>query len=199
MRPVDAQITLELNESERCTDEALVDIEVDRATEQLQFTGKSAHASTPDAGENAVDKAMAELEAIGYSNNAIAFYNAMLGFDLRGQKLGIACSDDRSGDLTVNVGLAYMTPAAGEFLLDIRYPVTADHEKLIATVKAALAPWNGQNATHSPPLNLPDDHPLVATLSNTYNEVMNATAFNRHGGGTYARLAQHRCLVLSSW
>ncbi|HHX37336.1 MAG TPA: M20 family metallopeptidase, partial [Clostridiaceae bacterium] len=171
-------------------DEAVVDVEVAGTVEQLRYAGKSAHASKPETGENAVDKGMQALAEAGYDNQVIQFYDALLARDHNGEKLGIACSDERSGKLTVNVGLARISPEKGEFLLDVRYPVTADSSFIIETVQKAVSPWNGscESPVHSAPLNLPDDHPLVATLMETYNEVMGTKAKPIGiGGGTYAR------------
>lgn len=64
--------------------------------------------------------------------------NALFDQDTRGQKLGIACKDEISGDLTLNVGtIRYKQNEEAKLGLNVRYPVTADGKDVKKELKAS--------------------------------------------------------------
>lgn len=114
--------------------------------------------------------------------------NALFDQDTRGQKLGIACKDDISGDLTLNVGtIRYSQNEEANLGLNVRYPVTADGEEVkkgIERIKGAAI----EKFDDSPPHHVSKDHPLVKTLQRVYEEQTGDPAhLIAIGGGTYAR------------
>ena len=80
---------------------------LDAAGEQrtIVTSGKSAHASTPEKGDNAIDKLMAALVSAGVESPLADFYAKRLMGDYHGGKLGCPLCDVESGRLTVNAGL----------------------------------------------------------------------------------------------
>lgn len=155
--------------------------------------GKAAHASTPEEGENAIALAFAELGAKQVSSEMVQWYNRYIGLETNGNSLGIAVSDEDSGALTLNTGLATFDGKEWELRFDLRYPVTSDAQSIIEKIRTLAASANitlefDEDADHTPALHLPHDHPLVSTLTDVYNQ---ATGENLSpigiGGGTYAR------------
>ncbi|MCY7474509.1 dipeptidase PepV [Bacillus safensis] len=167
--------------------------EVKSAADGLHFTlkGVSVHAMEPAHGTNAGIHMANFLCGHELDEQGLSFtsqINALFDQDTRGQKLGIACKDEISGDLTLNVGtIRYKQNEEAKLGLNIRYPVTAngkDVKKGIESIKgAALLKFED-----SPPHHVSKDHPLVKTLQRVYEEQTGDPAnLIAIGGGTYAR------------
>lgn len=167
--------------------------EVKSAADGLHFTlkGVSVHAMEPAHGINAGIHMANFLCGHELDEQGLSFtsqINALFDQDTRGQKLGIACKDEISGDLTLNVGtIRYKQNEEAKLGLNIRYPVTADGKdvkKGIESIKgAALLKFED-----SPPHHVSKDHPLVKTLQRVYEEQTGDPAnLIAIGGGTYAR------------
>ncbi|GMG79722.1 dipeptidase PepV [Bacillus safensis] len=167
--------------------------EVKSAADGLHFTlkGVSVHAMEPAHGINAGIHMANFLCGHELDEQGLSFtsqINALFDQDTRGQKLGIACKDEISGDLTLNVGtIRYKQNEEAKLGLNVRYPVTADGKdvkKGIESIKgAALLKFED-----SPPHHVSKDHPLVKTLQRVYEEQTGDPAtLIAIGGGTYAR------------
>ncbi|WP_144523994.1 dipeptidase PepV [Bacillus pumilus] len=167
--------------------------EVKNAENGLQFTlkGESVHAMEPAHGTNAGIHMANFLSGQELDQDGLAFtsqINALFDQDTRGKKLGIACKDDISGDLTLNVGtIRYTQSEEAKLGLNVRYPVTADGKyvkKGIEGIKGATL----LKFDDSPPHHVSKDHPLVKTLQRVYEEQTgNPAHLIAIGGGTYAR------------
>jgi succinyl-diaminopimelate desuccinylase len=158
------------------------------------FAGVPAHGSTPDQGANAIAPAMDAvakwLASQELSHPFVDFFNRRIGRETDGHSLGIACTDEPSGALTFNAGVVEMDEDRTELVADIRYPVTADREDLLAKMRAVAAPYGISVAVQSSqqPLHLDPASPTVATLTRIYREVTGRTEKPLSiGGGTYAR------------
>ena len=152
---------------------------------RLSAEGVSAHGSTPNKGENAILKI---LYAVKSSSEALAdLYDYFHATD--GSGLGLALSDDVSGNLTLNVGKVESTAEDLTFSLDVRYPVSYTERQVLDALQSAL----GENATVAVqgrhlPLHVPKDSELVKSLIDAYNEVTGESAEPiAIGGATYAR------------
>ncbi len=150
----------------------------------LAAKGVSAHGSTPDKGENAILKL---LFAAKSSNEFIAdLYDAFFKTD--GSGLKIACADEQSGALTMNVGYARTVGDEISFGLDIRYPVTVKEETILEAISSALPDATVTVDGRHLPLFVPADSELVTALIGAYNEVTGEGASPISiGGATYAR------------
>lgn len=167
--------------------------EVKNTADGLHFTlkGVSVHAMEPAHGTNAGIHMANFLCGHELDEHGLAFtsqINALFDQDTRGQKLGIACKDDISGDLTLNVGtIRYKQNEEAKLGLNVRYPVTADGKdvkKGIESIKGASL----LKFEDSPPHHVSKDHPLVKTLQRVYEEQTGDPAtLIAIGGGTYAR------------
>ena len=162
---------------------------------EKEFTGKTAHASMPYLGENAISAAMEYLAQMDPEDPVIDFYQKYLGFETDGQGLGLAFTDE-SGQTTVNVGLISINQTEARLNLDIRYPVTMDFHSELVRLQNEFAPTGITIVLkeESAPLNLGKDSYLISTVMDVYSEStgLDAEAVTR-GGGTYARSVPNIC------
>ncbi|WP_243291077.1 dipeptidase PepV [Bacillus sp. FJAT-47783] len=157
----------------------------------FHLEGVSAHAMEPNDGRNAgviLATFLAELQLDEQGEDFIAWIRHYFHKDTRGRKLGIACQDEVSGELTVNVGMIrYEANKHNEIGINIRYPVTKKGEeikiKLQTVPKASIIHFSNSN-----PHYVDEKHPLIQTLSRVYEEQTGDSAqLLSIGGGTYAR------------
>ena len=147
----------------------------------LKANGKSAHASTPELGDNAIVKVLKDLFAITgkrwYLNLAKKAVNDGSGIGLK--------SSDFSGEFTVNLGRIDTECELLKLWIDMRYPVTMSEEK----VKEGARKFDKDaKITLSAPLNVDENSNLVKTLLDVYKETTGSDKKPlRIGGGTYAR------------
>ncbi len=146
--------------------------------------GKSAHASTPSEGKNAL---IALLGAMGLAHPTYnRLYAAFCESD--GSGANIDFCDKESGSLTLNLGTAFIKDNKLCLTLDIRFPICTNKEELVAILKKELSGFDISVASLQPPLFVSPDHPLVKTLLNAYNKAMGTSEKPiTIGGGTYAR------------
>lgn len=125
----------------------------------------------------------------------LTFADDTIGLEYDGTSLGIACQDSESGPLTLNLGLVKQTETEASLGIDIRYPVTADGEKLAETIlgRAKEAGIAAAVNSLSVPLFLPEENPLIRLLKRSYQAVTGEEALlYSTGGGTYARSLHSR-------
>ncbi|THE14809.1 dipeptidase PepV [Bacillus timonensis] len=166
----------------------------DEDTVVFQVEGVSAHGMEPEHGKNAGLYLASYLQ--GYSLDEQAKYylsmvNEFFVGDSRGRSLGVAYSDDITGDLTINVGkLTYTKTDGGSLGLNLRYPVTNDMDgtkKKIEEVCEEIG-FELANYSNSAPHHVDKNHPLIQTLQKVYKEQTGEEAtLVSIGGGTYAR------------
>src|SRR5690606_16858638 len=93
--------------------------------------------------------------------------------DSRGRNLGIAYSDEITGDLTINVGkLSYSQEAGGRLGLNMRYPVTNRIEETKEKLEGLLEKdmFTIENFSDSKPHHVNEDDFLIQTLKNVYEQ-----------------------------
>ena len=165
---------------------------------ELQYAGISAHAMQPWAGENAIVKMVEDLRKMNFSDPQINDYLNTI-YDLfaegcEGHGFGIACEDQLSGKLSLNLGMMKMGACGSELTVDIRCPIHVDAEMIWKTVKLACQKCGlkAERIMYDPALYVPKDAELVQKLLGVYNEV---TGRNDEpitiGGGTYCRNADN--------
>lgn len=145
--------------------------------------GVAAHAANPYNGENAIIKMLATLSENNFEIKNI--YEKLSDYYGSGLKLDI--SDEASGRLTQNVGMAYCDDRLN-FILDIRYPVTFDEDFILSKLKKAFPDGEITRTHYHLPLYVEKDNPLVTTLLSVYNECTGSDCKPISiGGGTYSR------------
>jgi len=146
--------------------------------------GKSAHASSPSLGKNALTLVLKALGAAYAEFNAL--YNAFCATD--GSGGGLKLHDGKSGSLTLNLGTATTQAGGAVFDLDIRYPVSYSMELVSDILKSSLPLFDIDRDFYHLPLYVAPDHPLVVALLDAYDAVMGTKSTPISiGGGTYAR------------
>lgn len=160
----------------------------------LELQGLSAHGMEPDNGKNAgilMALFLASLQIDDKACQYFQFVSRYLCDDSRGRKLGIACSDEITGDLTVNVGkLSYTQEKGGRLGFNVRYPVTNDMAETKDKLQSLIEKehFRIENFTDSKPHHVEEDDFLIQTLKKVYEQQTGDKAeLLSIGGGTYAR------------
>ena len=165
---------------------------------EFNAVGKASHGSTPELGVNAAVNLIKTLSDIyGYSSlgNLCTFLGKEIGSETNGQTLGISCSDEQSGNLTVNLGIVDIDENQSHAFIDIRYPVTADFNDIIRQISEKAAPYSLKVdiCNHEPPLYAAENSPVIDILKNAYKTVTGEDAkIYSTGGGTYARTLKNK-------
>ncbi|MGI6705903.1 MAG: dipeptidase PepV [Clostridia bacterium] len=159
----------------------------------IRVMGKSAHGAGPEDGVNAVS-CLLHVLAKGAGDfplgDFLTFLSQKIGLETRGESMGIACMDEPSGELTLNLGILRGDGAKWEASIDIRYPVTCSADEIVDAIRKQAEAFGISVRVdhHMEPLYVPDDHPLIVKISRAYEMIMGEKAeLQSMGGGTYAR------------
>lgn len=159
----------------------------------IKSKGKAAHACQPGSGHNAILDLIDLLSAnFGLSSlgNICSFLATRIRLETDGTSLGMKMRDSQSGALTVCASTIDINESTERATLDIRYPVTFGGKEIIRRVKKAADYENVEVnvLSHSKPLYLDDDRPVIGILKDAYKEIMgDEPDMYATGGGTYAR------------
>ncbi len=148
----------------------------------IEVIGKSAHASTPDIGKNAITFAIYALNKAGYQDELINNYIKIFDLNNNGENLGINISD-KFGDLTIVNGKIDTSNGYAMGTFDIRVPVSADIESIINKLHGLKIDRADK------PLYYDENSFLVKRLMDAYQKVTNDYDSKPKviGGGTYAK------------
>lgn len=158
----------------------------------FEIKGASAHAMCPEKGTNAIDAFLIAAGENGLLNEGSAekFFADKICGGLHGEKVGINCRDDISGELTMNVGTLSQERGITSLGIDIRYPATLNSEGIIKTLTDEADKFGIELCVtnDNKPLYVPEDHPLIKALGECYTEITGQSMKPvSMGGGTYAR------------
>lgn len=104
-----------------------------------EATGKTGHGAAPWNGVNAIT---AMMKLLAEKNIPVAkAYMALMGEDVYGEALGVACASAASGRLSVNAGMLRVENDTVRFTVDIRYPEDQDADALVETIRRAVAAY----------------------------------------------------------
>ncbi len=149
--------------------------------------GVTGHAAYPEAGKNAIGQLLITLRDLG-AEGAVATLANAVGMEYDGESLGVRVEDGLSGKLTCNLGILRVDDSSVYATLDIRYPVLANAERMVDTLRARLPGLSVTVDTLKAPHHVQAESKLVQSLLSAYTEVTGlpgeAIAI---GGGTYAR------------
>ena len=160
----------------------------------LTFPGVSAHAMQPWLGENAILSMIRFLKEVPFGDRKTREYfqnlDALFGDGWEGRNLGVACQDQLSGKLSMNLGILNVEGEKTELKVDVRCPVHIDLDTVWKTIcltceKYGFRPEYWQKR---PPLYVPKDARLVQILLDVYEDVTGKREEAiTIGGGTYCR------------
>ena len=159
----------------------------------IHAEGKSAHASAPMDGNNALTALLELLSRLPLADTKAArlLREASRLFphgDYYGSAVGAALEDEVSGRTTLTLDIFHMDAGEIRGTFDSRTCVSATDENTTAKVNASLAAAGFDNdGTHlNPPHYVPKDSPLVQTLLRVYTKVTGKREEPLAiGGGTY--------------
>ncbi|MCM3765798.1 M20 family metallopeptidase [Neobacillus niacini] len=158
---------------------------------QIAVLGKSVHAQVTEKGINAINRLLIALKQIGYTSKTIEFINDLVKEDPFATAIFGECEDEASGKLKFNVGKLELNEEVERLSIDIRIPVTADKEEIVAKLSAAAAGYGLEykEFDYLKSIYIPKDDFLIKTLIGVYQEVtgdMESQPISS-GGATYAR------------
>lgn len=162
---------------------------------EITIEGVSAHGAKPEQGLNAVSLMMDFLSQLNFANDDvndfIGFYHSHIGYELNGASLGCGLSDEPSGDLVLNVGMARLDGEAISLTINVRYPVTFNAESVYEAIRPTADRYNLGiiKGKHEEPIYLSAEDPMVITLMDIYKRQTGHIDCQPLviGGGTYAR------------
>lgn len=155
---------------------------------RLFIKGKSAHASMPHLGKNAVTYMCHYLADIT-DNKLVQFVNQCFFDDHYGNKLNIAYKG-QLGDLTASLGILSYKDGLADIVVDMRVPHEVKDEDLTAPIEQLLKDYGLTYSYYlGKALYVDPQSELIQTLHNAYVEF---TGDHEHqpqaiGGGTYAK------------
>ena len=162
---------------------------------EISSQGVSAHGSIPHKGLNAISIMMDFLSGLPLANESardfVDFYHTKIGYETKGESLGIAMRDEQSGSLVVNAGMIDLSREAAILTVNVRHPVTKNEDDIYGALRPALDA-NGLGVVkvmYLAPLYFEPDDPYIKTLMDVYEQNTGDTDSKPivFGGGTYAR------------
>lgn len=159
----------------------------------LHSTGRSAHASTPETGVNAVTALLETLGRMplkqGSQSDIIRGLCAKFPCgETDGRSAGLAVTDEKSGALTLVLSKFGMQDGKISGCIDIRFPVCTEVSSVVSGLSAALEAAGvryGKNIEEEPHI-VPEDSELVQKLLKAYSDIEGEPGHCiAIGGGTY--------------
>lgn len=160
---------------------------------EIRAVGKGAHASVPQEGDNAISALLAmllylPLDACDGIDMLKKAMNLLPYSDTRGENLGIACSDEKSGALTLAFDIFNYSPEQFSGECDIRFPICETSDRLVNKISASLQKHglHGYDYHKDEPHYVDEGTPFVQTLLKVYEQQTGKKGVCvAMGGGTY--------------
>lgn len=154
----------------------------------LEASGRPAHGSTPEKGENAIAKLVGQLVAEGVGGAGLAALDQLLCRDLHGAAAGIDVPDKTFGHTSLNLGVLNIEGGRARMELDVRFGLGIDAEEVVSRLGKALGGvWSVEVAMAKPAHLVPEDDPCLQALLAAYRRVTDdAEPSSVMAGGTYA-------------
>ena len=157
--------------------------------------GKSAHGMMPQNGINGATYLAHFLSQFDFQGNAKTYLDIIaetLHKDFFAEKTGLAYTDPKMGELTMNAGVFNFSKESEDntIALNFRYPQGVDTDAIKAGLEKLEGPKAVSLSEHGHvPHYVPVDDPMVETLLSVYEK---QTGLKGHeqiiGGGTFGRL-----------
>ena len=157
--------------------------------QQVTVLGLPKHAKDAAEGVNAIVRLATVLQPL-QAHPALAFIAEAVGEDATGGRLFGDISDEPSGKLSFNIASLTLNSEKSEIRIDIRIPVLADKDQLVAKLAEIAGRYqlSYEEFDYLAPLYVPKDSELVSTLMAIYQEKTGDTSpAMSSGGATFAR------------
>ncbi|MBE6464046.1 MAG: M20 family metallopeptidase [Eggerthellaceae bacterium] len=166
---------------------------LDTSRDDIVAKGRTAHASTPDLGVNAIGLLVGELLDKNLASDEervfLEFARRLCG-STDGSAFGIACADDDFGALTICGGMIRYADGVFTQTIDIRYPTAISSQQITDALVSKLDPLGIELIVDNDkePFLIDSNSPAVRALTDSYEHATECEAkpFTM-GGGTYAR------------
>ena len=157
--------------------------------------GKSAHAMEPNDGVNAavfLAKFLSNYVRSKGSKKFLDFIVKSFWEDSRGKSMGLAFTDEMSGDTTLNAGIvSFDGTSGGSIDVSLRYSVSYPYEEKVTSCQSQLEDLGIaiDVISNSKPHFVDEKDELIQSLKRVYERQTGETAtLLSIGGGTYARV-----------
>ena len=163
--------------------------EYEQNDQQVTVLGLPKHAKDAAEGINAIVRLATVLQPL-QAHPALAFIAEAVGEDATGSRLFGDISDEPSGRLSFNIAGLTLNSEKSEIRIDIRIPVLADKDQLVAKLAEIAGRYqlDYEEFDYLAPLYVPKDSELVSTLMAIYQEKTGDTSpAMSSGGATFAR------------
>ena len=163
--------------------------EYEQNDQQVTVLGLPKHAKDAAEGINAIVRLATVLQPL-QAHPALTFIAEAVGEDATGSRLFGDVSDEPSGRLSFNIAGLTLNSEKSEIRIDIRIPVLADKDQLVAKLVEIAGRYqlNYEEFDYLAPLYVPKDSELVSTLMAIYQEKTGDTSpAMSSGGATFAR------------
>ena len=163
--------------------------EYEQNDQQVTVLGLPKHAKDAAEGINAIVRLATVLQPL-QAHPALAFIAEAVGEDATGSRLFGDISDEPSGRLSFNIAGLTLNSEKSEIRIDIRIPVLADKDQLVAKLAEIAGHYqlDYEEFDYLAPLYVPKDSELVSTLMAIYQEKTGDTSpAMSSGGATFAR------------
>ena len=164
----------------------------------LKVVGKSAHGSTPEYGENAIDRLFEFFIDQHIDHPLIKLVENLLINDIHGHKLGVNYHDEEMGYLTNNFGVIKVKDGNYHIQLNLRYPHGVHVDDIMTKINQKVAIYQAKATLdkHQALLYKDPNSALVQTLMGVYQKHTGDTKSKpiNIGGGTFAR-AMPNCVA----
>lgn len=156
--------------------------------------GVSGHASQPEKGRNAVTALIGlisrlPLDKDNAQTKAVKALAQLYPYgETDGSSCGIACSDEKSGGLTLVLSVIDLNESGFEAKNDIRFPISRTSSELIGAIaaKAGSLGLDAETIMFSEPHYTDENSPFIQTLLRVYEECTGDEGrCIAIGGGTY--------------
>ena len=159
------------------------------------INGKSVHCMMPQKGINGATYLALFLSQFDFQGNAEAYLNVIaetLHKDFFGEKVGLAYTDPKMGELTMNAGVFHFNKESEDntIALNFRYPQGVDVDGIKAGLEKLEGPKEVTLSEHGHiPHYVPVSDPMVQTLLSVYEKHTGLKGEEQIiGGGTFGRL-----------
>ena len=178
----------------------------DNNTVRIKAKGKGAHASTPEQGKNALIALITLLSKLPFDGDISDKLTAMSQLypygDSAGKGIGVSCSDELSGALTLVLSLADCHDGELSFMTDCRFPVCRRSTDIIPvmTEKLTQAGLSAAASLVSEPHHADENSEMIKTLLSVYEDCTGKKGkCIAIGGGTYVHDTENGVAFGAEW